>query len=75
MNLPAGSAYVEYNDSDSATKAEKYMNGGRLTHKIAMSLMCWVGLSGVYWLGVLAVKLYTDLPCIQVSEAEGQKLL
>lgn len=28
MNLPAGSAYVEYNDSDSATKAEKYMNGG-----------------------------------------------
>ena len=31
MNLPAGSAYVEYNDSDSATKAEKYMNGGRLT--------------------------------------------
>ena len=31
MNIPAGHAYVEYVDSESATKAEKYMNGGLST--------------------------------------------
>lgn len=28
MNISSGHAYVEYADSESATKAEKYMNGG-----------------------------------------------
>jgi len=28
MNIPTGHAYVEFTDSESATKAEKYMNGG-----------------------------------------------